>query len=100
MLRPIGDHVLVKPSSKEEVTKSGIVLPDTAQQKPHEGEVLAVGSGKYTDGTLVSFADMGIKVGDVVMFTKYGPTEIEVDGEELYILESHDLLGVIEKKSK
>ena len=98
MLRPVGDHMLVKPSSTEEVTKAGIVLPGTAQQKPHEGEVLAVGSGKFIDGKLVSFADLGVKVGDLVMFTKYGPTEIEVDGEDLYMLESGDILGVIEKK--
>ncbi|MEI6478265.1 MAG: co-chaperone GroES [bacterium] len=98
MLRPIGDHILVKPLNKEEVTKSGIVLPDSAQEKPQEGTVLAVGTGKYIDGTLVSFADLGIKEGQVVMFTKYGPTEVKIDGEELYILDSGDILGVVEKK--
>lgn len=96
MLRPIGDHVLVRPLSKEEVTKAGIVLPDAAQQKPQEGTVLAVGAGKYVDDTLVSFKDLGIEVGQVVMFTKYGPTEVKIDGEELYILESGDILGVVE----
>jgi chaperonin GroES len=96
MLRPIGDHILVKPLSKEEVTKSGIVLPDSAQQKPQEGTVLAVGTGKYVDDTLVSFKEMGIEVGQVVMFTKYGPTEVKIDGEDLYILESNDVLGVVE----
>lgn len=96
MLRPIGDHILVKPLSKEEVTKSGIVLPDSAQQKPQEGTVLAVGTGKYVDDTLVSFKEMGIEVGQVVMFTKYGPTDVKIDGEDLYILESNDVLGVVE----
>ncbi len=96
MLRPIGDHVLVKPLDKEGVTKSGIVIPDSAQQKPQEGTVLAVGTGKYVNDKLVSFEDMGIKEGQVVMFTKYGPTEVKVDGEDLYILDSNDILGVVE----
>jgi len=100
MLRPIGDHILVKPLEKEEVTKSGIVLPDSAQQKPQEGTVLAVGHGKYIDGKLVSFADMGVKVGDIVMFTKYGPTEVKIDKEDYYILDSNDVLGIVEGKSK
>lgn len=96
MLRPIGDHILIKPLSKEEVTKAGIVLPDSAQEKPQEGTVLAVGAGKYIDNKLVSFKEMGIEVGQVVMFTKYGPTEVKIDGEELSILESNDVLGVVE----
>jgi chaperonin GroES len=95
MLRPIGDHILVKPLSQEEVTKGGIVLPDSAKEKPQQGTVLAVGSGKYIDGTLVSFKDMGIEEGQTVMFTKYGPTEVKIDDEDLYILESHDVLGVV-----
>ncbi|MBU6389332.1 co-chaperone GroES [Patescibacteria group bacterium] len=98
MLRPIGDHILVRPLSAEDVTKAGIILPDSAKEKPQEGAVLAVGTGKYIDGKLVSFADMGIKVGDVVMFTKYGPTEVKIDGEDLYILDSNDILGTVEKK--
>lgn len=97
MLKPIGDHILVKPTNKEEVTKSGIVLPGSAQEKPQQGEVIAVGHGKYHDDTLVSFKEMGIEKGDVVMFSKYGPTEIKIDNEEFYILESHDILGVITK---
>jgi chaperonin GroES len=97
MLRPIGDHVLVKPLSKEEVTKSGILLPDSAQQKPQEGTVLAVGHGKYVDGKLITFADMGVKEGQIVMFTKYGPTEVKIDDEDFYILDSNDILGVVEK---
>lgn len=97
MLRPIGDHVLVKPLDKEEVTKSGIVLPDSAQEKPQEGTVLAVGHGKYIDGKLVTFADMGVKEGQIVMFTKYGPTEVKIDGDQYYILDSNDILGIVEK---
>ena len=100
MLKPIGDHILVKPSSQEETTKGGIVLPGSAQEKPQQGEVVAVGHGNYHGDTLVSFEDMGIKVGTTVMFTKYGPTEIKVDGTEYFILESHDILGVVEKAKK
>lgn len=95
MLKPIGDHILVKPLDKEEVTKAGIVLPDTVQQKPQQGTVLAVGTGKYMDDTLVTHKELGIEVGQVIMFSKYGPTEIEIDGEEYYILESNDILGVV-----
>ena len=98
MLRPIGDHILVKPLTKEEVTKSGIFLPDSAQQKPQEGTVLAVGTGKYIENKLVPHEELGIKVGQTIMFTKYGPTEIKVDDEEYYILESNDVIGVIEDK--
>ena len=97
MLKPIGDHILVKPTGMEEVTKAGIVLPGSAQEKPQQGKVIAVGHGKFHGGTLVSFADMGIAKGDIVMFSKYGPTELKVDGDEYYILESHDILGVISK---
>ncbi len=96
MLRPIGDHILVKPLTTEEVTKSGILLPESAQQKPQEGTVLAVGTGKYIDNKLVTHEEMGIKTGQTLMFSKYGPTEIKVDGQDLFILESNDILGVIE----
>jgi chaperonin GroES len=98
MLKPIGDHIVVKPQAKEEMTKSGIVLPDNSKEKPQQGVVMAVGSGKYIDGNLVSFKDLGIEVGQTVMFTKYGPTEVEVDGKELFILDSGDILGIIENK--
>lgn len=95
LFRPIGDHVLVKPLGKEEVTKSGIVLPDSAQEKPQQGTVLAVGTGKYIDNKLVAHKDMGIEVGQVVMFSKYGPTEVKINGTEYYILDSGDILGVM-----
>jgi chaperonin GroES len=101
MLKPIGDHILVQPVAREETTASGIVIPDTAKEKPQQGVVIAVGSGKYVEGTLVSFKDMGIETGMTVMFTKYGPTEVKIGDIEYYILESHDILGVIdEPKSK
>lgn len=92
-LKPLADHIIVKPLIKEEVTKGGIVLPDTAKEKPQEGEVLAVGPGKYEDGKL---QPMSVKVGDKVLFTKYAPTEVKVDGEELYILREDDVLAIIE----
>lgn len=97
MLKPIGDHILVTPSAQEETTKAGIVLPGNAKEKPQEGKVIAVGQGKYHHGQLVSFKEMGIEVGQTVMFSKYGPTEVKIDGDEYYILESGDVLGVIGK---
>ena len=100
MIRPLGDRVVVKPLSKEEVTKSGIILPESAQQKPQEGTVLAVGPGKYMDGKLVTLQEMGIEVGQVVMFTKYGPTEITVEDEDLYMIESGDIMAVVDQKDK
>jgi chaperonin GroES len=97
MLKPIGDHILVEPLAREEVTKSGIVIPETVKEKPQQGKVIAVGSGKYYDDTLVSFKEMGIEVGQTVMFTKYGPTEVTINDQEYFILESHDILGVVEE---
>jgi chaperonin GroES len=97
MLQPVGDKILVSPLSNQEVTKGGIVLPDSAKEKPQTGKVVALGKGKYFSDELVTFEDMGIKKGDTIMFTKYGPTEITIDGEEYFILESGDVLGVITK---
>lgn len=91
--KPLGDRVLVKPLEKDTISAGGIVLPDTAKEKPQEGEVVAVGDGKYEDGKLVPVA---VKVGQKVMFTKYGPTEIKVNGVEMYVLSESDLLGIIE----
>ncbi|HUT67074.1 MAG TPA: co-chaperone GroES [Dehalococcoidales bacterium] len=94
-LQPLADRVLVKPIEKEEKTKSGIYLPDTAKEKPQEGKVLAVGPGKMSDeGKLIP---LGLKVGDMVIYSKYGGTEIKVDDEELIILRESDILA---KKSK
>jgi chaperonin GroES len=90
-MQPMADRVLVKPIEKEEMTKSGIYLPDTAKEKPQEGKVLAVGPGKMTDdGKRIA---MDIKVGDTVIYAKYGGTEIKVDDEELIILRESDILA-------
>jgi chaperonin GroES len=94
-LQPLADRVLVKPMEKEEKTKSGIYLPDTAKEKPQEGEIIAVGPGKLTeDGKRIP---MDLKAGDRVIYAKYGGTEIKVDDEELIILRESDILA---KKSK
>ena len=94
-LQPLADRVLVKPMEKEEKTKSGIYLPDTAKEKPQEGEIMAVGPGKMTDeGKRIP---MDLKVGDRVIYAKYGGTEIKVGDEELMILRESDILA---KKSK
>lgn len=94
-LQPLADRVLVRPIEKEEMTKSGIYLPDTAKEKPQEGEILAVGPGKMSDdGKRIP---LDLKVGDKVIYAKYGGTEIKVDDEELIILRESDILA---KKSK
>jgi chaperonin GroES len=90
-LQPLGDRVVVKPIEREEVTKGGIVLPDTVKEKPQEGKVLAVGPGRLSDdGKRVA---MDIKVGDVVLYVKYGGTEVKIDAEELIILREGDILA-------
>ena len=90
-LQPLGDRVVVKPIPKEDVTKGGIVLPDTVKEKPQEGKVLAVGPGKMTDdGKRIA---MDVKVGDVVIYAKYGGSEIKEDDEELIILRESDILA-------
>jgi len=94
-LKPLGDRVVVKPIEEEEVTKSGIVLPDTAKEKPQKGEVLAVGSGKLLENG--ERVPLEVKVGDIVVYAKYGGTEIELGGEEYVILSERDLLAVVEK---
>jgi len=90
-LQPLADRLVVKPIEKEEVTKGGIVIPDTVKEKPQEGNVLAVGPGRLSeDGKRVA---MDVKVGDVVIYAKYGGTEIKIDGEELMILRESDILA-------
>jgi chaperonin GroES len=90
-LQPLGDRVVVKPIEREEVTKGGIVLPDTAKEKPQEGKVLASGPGRLSeDGKRIT---MDVKVGDVVLYVKYGGTEVKIDGEELIILRESDILA-------
>jgi len=91
-LQPLGDRVVVKPMPREEVTKGGIVLPDTAKEKPQEGEIVAVGPGKMTDdGKRIP---MEVKVGDRVIYSKYGGSEIKIDDVEMIILRESDILAV------
>lgn len=92
-IRPIGDRVVVKPSPKEEVTKSGIVIPDTAKEKPQEGTVVAIGSGRLLENG--DRAMMDVQVGDRVLYAKYGGTEFKLDGEEYLVLKENDILAVI-----
>lgn len=90
-LEPMADRLVVKPTEKEEVTRGGIVLPDTAKEKPQEGKVLAAGPGRLSeDGKRLP---MDVKVGDIVVYAKYGGTEIKLDGEELIILRESDILA-------
>jgi len=94
-LQPLGDRLVVKPIEREEVSRGGIVLPDTAKEKPQEGEVMAVGPGRLSeDGKRIA---MEVKVGDVVIYAKYGGTEIKIEDEELVILRESDILA---KKGK
>ena len=97
-LKPVADRVLVKPIERDEITRSGIVLPDTAKEKPQEGEVVAVGSGRTTDdGKKVP---MEVKVGDKVIYSKYGGTEYKEEDEEYLILRESDILAKISKSRK
>jgi chaperonin GroES len=92
-LKPLGDRVVIKPSPKEEVTKSGLVIPDTAKEKPQEGTILAVGPGKLDeDGKRVH---MDVKVGDKVLYAKYAGTEIKLEGEEHLIVKESDILAIV-----
>ena len=94
-LRPLADRVVVKPIEKEEVTKGGIVLPDTAKERPQEGRVIAVGPGRLSeDGKLIP---MAIKVGDIVVYSRYGGIDYKLDDEEVLILRESDILA---KKGK
>jgi chaperonin GroES len=94
MVKPLADRVVVRPLSREEKTASGIVLPDTAKEKPQEGEVIAVGPGRYEDGKRV---ELEVKVGDRVIFSKYAGTEVKIDNDELLILRESDILAIVEK---
>src|SRR5881628_3596521 len=95
-LQPLEDRIVVRPAEAEETTVSGLVIPDTAKEKPQQGEVLAVGQGRRaeTSGELIP---LDIAVGETVVYSKYGGTEIVVDGEELLILSSRDVLAKIAK---
>ena len=93
-IRPLGDRVVIKKIEAEETTKSGIVLPEAAKEKPQEAEVVAVGPGGIVDGKEVRIE---VKVGDRVLFSKYGGNEVKIDGVEYTILRQDDILAVIEK---
>src|SRR4029434_8184496 len=88
-----GDRVIVKPKAKEETTRSGIVLPDTASEKPQEGSVLSVGPGRILDNG--KRVDMEVKSGDTVLFAKYAGTEVKLDGEDYLVLREGDLLAIV-----
>lgn len=91
-IQPLGDRVLVRPDAAEEKTISGIIIPDTAKEKPQRGTVVAVGAGKVENGVKV---DMTVKAGDKVLYGKYAGTEVAVDGEDLMIMRESDILGIL-----
>ncbi|MDR1103813.1 MAG: co-chaperone GroES [Endomicrobium sp.] len=94
MIRPLGEKILVKPAEVKEVKKGGIIIPDTAKEKPQEGEVVAVGKGKKTeDGKIIA---LDLKVGDKVLYGKYSGTEVKFDDKEYLIMSQDDILGIIE----
>jgi chaperonin GroES len=96
-LEPLEDRIAVLPSDEEQTTGSGIVIPDTAKEKPQEGEVMAVGPGRFEEGHRVP---MDVKVGDTVIYSKYGGTEVKVEGDEYLILSARDVLAVISSARK
>jgi len=92
-VKPLADRLILRPAEAEEMTKGGIILPDTAKEKPQQGEILAVGPGKVSDnGTLI---EMSLKAGDKVLYGKYSGTEILVDGEDVLIMRESDILAVL-----
>jgi len=92
-MRPLHDRVIVKRVKEEERTKGGIIIPDTAKEKPQEGRVVAVGPGKVEDGKVIK---PDVKAGDRILFGKYAGTEVQLDGEEHVIMREEDILGVLE----
>lgn len=94
MIKPLGDKVVVEPLESEEKSPGGIILPDTAKQKPQEGKVIAVGPGRILDDG--KRAEMAVKVGDKVIFAKYGGTEVTIDGKELVILDQDSIYAIVE----
>jgi chaperonin GroES len=93
-LKPLEDRIVVKASEEESTTSSGIVIPDTAKEKPQEGTVVAVGPGRFEDGARVP---LDVAVGDTVIYSKYGGTEVKVEGDEYLILSARDVLAVVSK---
>jgi chaperonin GroES len=92
MLKPLGDRVVIEPTEKEETTASGIVLPDSAKEKPQEGKVVAVGSGRFENGERVA---LEVKEGDSIIFSKYAGTEVKVGDKELLIMRESDILAIL-----
>ncbi len=95
-LKPLDDRIVVKPNQAEERTASGLVIPDTAKEKPQQGTVLAVGPGRRAEST-GELIPLDVKVGDTVVYSKYGGTEISVEGQDLLILTSRDVLAILDK---
>ena len=91
-LTPLADRVVVRPQEAEEVTSGGLIIPDTAKEKPQKGTVLAVGPGKVENGTKI---DMTVKKGDTVLYGKYSGTEVTLDGEDVLIMRESDILGIV-----
>lgn len=96
MIKPLGDRVIVQTKTADEVSKGGIILPDSAKEKPQEGEVIAVGPGRTLDSGKV--VPVEVKIGDKVIYGKYGGTDVKVDGEEYVILRQDDILAVVNGK--
>lgn len=96
MFKPLGDRVLLRPVAKETTTSSGIVLPETAKKEPQMGEIVAVGDGRTDEGKEVNLEALGLRPGVKVIFDKYGPDEIEIEGEELKVAKLSHLLGIVE----
>ena len=94
-LKPLDDRIVVQPNEAEQTTASGLVIPDTAKEKPQQGKVLAVGPGKRAEKT-GEIIPLGIEVGQTVLYSKYGGTEVTIDGEDLLILSSRDVLAIVE----
>ena len=94
-IKPLEDRIVVKANEAEQKTASGLVIPDTAKEKPQEGTVLAVGPGRFENGNRLP---LDIKIGDVVLYSKYGGTEVKYNNEEYLVLSSRDVLAIIEKK--
>jgi chaperonin GroES len=93
-IKPLEDRIVVQPSDAEETTASGLVIPDTAKEKPQEGKVLAIGPGRFEDGARVP---LDVAIGDIVIYSKYGGTEVKHNGEDYLVLSARDVLAVIDK---
>lgn len=97
MLKPLFDNVLIEPLETQEVTSSGLYIPDSAKEKPSQGKVVAVGPGEKHDGKMIT---MPVKVGDIVVYKKWGGHEVKVDGKELLLVEAKDLMAILEGGNK